>query len=273
MNLLSPVQKAAEQSAFVRELVDSGRIFKPLPWAPAEAYRFLKDVPMCEDAGVIVRLPDWWKGGRPPRPQVSVRVGQARGAGLGADTLLDFSVETTLDGEPLTDAEWQSLLQAADGLALVRGQWIEVDPEKLRAALAHWRKVETMARRDGLSFFEGMRLDESPDLLFTLRSVNAEELIAQAATASDLLTGKAAAGPELAEDELSAVFGLELDTASGAPPASPPPTPKPVGRSQKGGEKAPTATPRKVRKPVAAKTRTKRKRLRNRRRPTRTPAA
>jgi non-specific serine/threonine protein kinase len=105
-----------------------------------------------------VRLPDWWKGGRPPRPRVSVRVGENRSAGLGADTLLDFSVERTLDGEPLTEAEWESLLSAADGLALVRGKWVEVDPEKMREALAHWKKVETLSRRDGVTFFEGMRM-------------------------------------------------------------------------------------------------------------------
>jgi non-specific serine/threonine protein kinase len=158
LNLLSPVQKAAEKSGFVRELVDSSRIFKALPWTPAEAYRFLKDAPACEEAGVVVRLPDWWKGGRPPRPRVSVRVGENRSAGLGADTLLDFSVERTLDGEPLTEAEWESLLNAAEGLALVRGKWVEVDPGKLREALAHWKKVETMSRRGGVTFFEGMRM-------------------------------------------------------------------------------------------------------------------
>ena len=138
--------------------MDSSRIFKPLPWTPAEAYRFLKDAPACEEAGVVVRLPDWWKGGRPPRPRVSVRVGENRSAGLGADTLLDFSVERTLDGEPLTEAEWESLLSAADGLALVRGKWVEVDPEKMREALAHWKKVEKLSRRDGVTFFEGMRM-------------------------------------------------------------------------------------------------------------------
>jgi len=68
LNLLSPVQRAAEKSGFVRDLVESGRIFKALPWTPTEAFRFLKDAPMCEEAGIIVRLPDWWKGGRPPRP-------------------------------------------------------------------------------------------------------------------------------------------------------------------------------------------------------------
>jgi superfamily II DNA or RNA helicase len=158
LNLLSPVQKAAEKSPFVRELVDTSRIFKALPWTPAEAYRFLKDAPACEAAGVVVRLPDWWKGGRPPRPRVSVRVGENRSAGLGADTLLDFSVERTLDGEPLTEAEWESLLHAADGLALVRGKWVEVDPEKMREALAHWKKVEMLSQRGGLTFFEGMRM-------------------------------------------------------------------------------------------------------------------
>jgi non-specific serine/threonine protein kinase len=175
LNLLSPVQKAAEKSAFVRELVDSSRIFKPLPWTPAEAYRFLKDAPACEEAGVVVRLPDWWKGGRPPRPRVSVRVGDNRSAGLGADTLLDFSVERTLDGEPLTEAEWESLLNAADGLALVRGKWVEVDPEKMREALAHWKKVETLAGRGGVTFFEGMRMIAG----FQPGAAGAEEGVAQ----------------------------------------------------------------------------------------------
>jgi len=32
------------------------------------------------------------------------------------------------------------------------------DPTRLREALAHWKKVEATAGRDGLSFVEGMRL-------------------------------------------------------------------------------------------------------------------
>jgi non-specific serine/threonine protein kinase len=118
----------------------------------------LKDVAVCETAGVVVRLPDWWKGGRPPRPRISVRVGQNRPAGLGADALLDFSAQMTLEGEPLTETEWAELLQSADGLALVRGKWVEVDPARLQEALAHWKQVEKLASRDGLTFFDGMRL-------------------------------------------------------------------------------------------------------------------
>jgi len=158
LNLLAPIQKAATQSAFARELVESKRIFKPLAWSPTEAFRLLQDVPILESAGVIVKLPDWWRNGRPPRPRVSVRVGQNRGDGFGAETLLDFSVETTLEGEPLTDAEWRALLDSADGLALIRGQWVEVDADKLRETLDHWKQVESLTRRDGLTFLEGMRL-------------------------------------------------------------------------------------------------------------------
>ena len=147
INLLSPIQKAAEKSTCIKELVDSGRIFKALTWMPGDAYRFLKDASLCEEAGVIVRLPDWWKGGRPPRPRVQVRIGQNRGAGLGADALLDFSAEATLDGEPLTDEEWQALLGAAEGLALVRGKWVEVDAAKLREALDRWKEAEKLSPR------------------------------------------------------------------------------------------------------------------------------
>lgn len=158
LNLLSPLQKAAESAPAIKQLVESGRIYRPLAWSPREAFAFLKDVPLCEQAGLIIRLPDWWKAGRPPRPRVNVKIGQGRPAGVGAEALLDFSVETSIDGEPLTPEEWESLMQAADGLVLVRGRWVEADPEKLKQALEHWKNVERMVRRDGLSFADGMRL-------------------------------------------------------------------------------------------------------------------
>jgi uncharacterized Zn finger protein len=62
----------------------------------------------------------------------------------------------------------------------------------------------------------GARLDQSPELLFTLRSVNHEELITRAAAATDLAAKTPAAGPELAESEIGAVFGIELDTQNRA---------------------------------------------------------
>ena len=156
--LLTPLRDAAAGLGWVKELVESGDIYHPLAWTPAEAHRFLRDVPALEASGLIVRIPNWWKANRPARPQVSVRVGGQQVASLGADALLDFSVALTLDGEPLTEAEKRELLSATGGLVRLRGQWVEADGEKLAAALAHWKRVERDARSGGLSFYEGMRL-------------------------------------------------------------------------------------------------------------------
>lgn len=155
--LLTPVHRAAEKSALTKELVENGALFKPLAWRPDQAYRLLKDVPVLEECGLVVRLPEIWGGRRPARPVVGVRVGERRKSGLGVDALLDFTVETTLEGEVLTPEEWRSLMESSNGLVLIRGQWVEADPAKLRATLERWKQAEKAAA-DGLSFGEAMRL-------------------------------------------------------------------------------------------------------------------
>lgn len=158
LTLLLPIQRASEKSGLVRELVESGDVYQALAWSPREAYGFLKEIPKLEAAGVVVRVPDWWKSNRPPRPQVSVRVGDTAKSKLGVEALLDFSARVTLDGEELTEAELRSMLDSAGGLVSLRGKWVEVDREKLSEALAHWKKVEREARGGGISFIDGMRL-------------------------------------------------------------------------------------------------------------------
>jgi non-specific serine/threonine protein kinase len=158
LSVLAPLQRAAERSALVKELVDSGDVYHPLAWSPREAHRFLQDVPVLEESGLIARVPDWWKPNHPPRAVVNVRLGERRGATVGVDALLDFSVGAALDGEPLGEAELEELLDSAGGLVRLKGKWVEIDREKLAEALAHWKKVERKAREGGLSFFEGMRL-------------------------------------------------------------------------------------------------------------------
>ncbi|MGC9225047.1 MAG: DEAD/DEAH box helicase [Terracidiphilus sp.] len=156
--LLQPIQQAAESVAWVKELTDSGGIYQPLAWTPREAYQFLQSIPTLESSGLIVRVPDWWKAAHPPRPRVSVKIGQQLKGKLGVDALLDFSVRTVLDGEALNAQEIEQLLGAESGLVLLRGKWVEVDREKLAEALKQWKKVEREARDGGLTFFEGMRL-------------------------------------------------------------------------------------------------------------------
>jgi non-specific serine/threonine protein kinase len=157
VRLLTPVQRAAERCPWVKELVDSGEVFHPLRWTPSEAHRLLRDIPVLEESGLLVRVPNWWTK-RPPRVRVGVSIGNKRVSQFGVDAMLDFHVDATLDGEPLTPDEWRRILDGADGLLLLKGQWVEVDREKLRQTLAHWKRVEHEAGADGVSFLQGMRL-------------------------------------------------------------------------------------------------------------------
>ncbi len=158
LSLLVPIQRATERSPFIKEMVESREIYHPLAWGPREAYRFLQDIPIFEESGLVVRVPDWWKSSRPPRPAVNVKIDARKGTALGVDALLDFSVNVTLDGEPLTQAELEQLLESVGGLVVLKGKWVEVDREKLAEALKHWKAVERETRANGLSFYEGMRL-------------------------------------------------------------------------------------------------------------------
>jgi non-specific serine/threonine protein kinase len=164
LSLLLPVQRAAERCAWLRQMVEAGEIFHPLRWSPQDAFGFLADVPELERAGVVVRMPAHWKAGRPARPQVTASIGAKAPSGLGKDALLDFQMEVTLDGEPLTAAEVKEILAGARGLVLLRGQWVEVDRERLDRTIEHFQEAERLASASGLTFAEAMRMLSSAEI-------------------------------------------------------------------------------------------------------------
>ena len=158
LSLLMPVQRGAEQCEWLRRMVDAGEIYHPLRWTPQQALALLRDVPALESAGIVVRMPTSWRMNRPARPQVTVTVGGRPPSGLGMDALLDFKMEVTLDGETLTAAEIKRLLAHSDGLALIRGKWVEIDRERLSRTVERFEMIERDAKANGLSFGEAMRL-------------------------------------------------------------------------------------------------------------------
>jgi len=156
--LLKPVQEAAAQCPWLRDMVETGEIYHPLRWSAAEAFQFLTDTPKLEAAGIVVRAPSAWKMGRPARPKISASVGGRVPSALGKNALLDFQVELTLGEERLSAAEIRTLLAGADGLQFLRGRWVEVNRAKLSQLLEQFRAVEAAATAGGVPFSTAMRL-------------------------------------------------------------------------------------------------------------------
>jgi superfamily II DNA or RNA helicase len=157
LSLLMPVQRAAERCDWLRAMLESREIYHPLRWMPADAYRLLCDLPALESAGIMVRLPATWATGRPARPTVKASVGTQSPSLLGKDALLDFRMEVSLDGEPLSPTEIRRLLKGADGLQWIRGRWIEVDTKKLGRVLQRFESLEKAAQ-SGLPLNDALRL-------------------------------------------------------------------------------------------------------------------
>ncbi|MDR3435058.1 DEAD/DEAH box helicase [Telmatospirillum sp.] len=158
LSLLLPVQRAAEHCDWLRAMVEAGEIFHPLRWTPGDAARLLSSVPELESAGVIVRMPPNWRAGRPARARVTAKVGAKQPSLTGLDGLLDFDMDVTLEGEPLTEEEVARLLHGTDSLVLLRGQWVEVDQRRLDAAMRQFHEAQELAESEGLTFAEAMRL-------------------------------------------------------------------------------------------------------------------
>ena len=169
LSLLSPVERAAGHSDWVRAMVDSGDIYQPLAWQPGQALALLRDVEALEQSGVVVRVPARWGRRRPPRAAVQVSVGGKPPGDLGAEALLAFDVSVVLDGdgdgdgdggggaERLSPEEIATILAGSADLVLLRGRWVEVDREGLSRLLDRWKAAE-QAHAEGLPFHEALRL-------------------------------------------------------------------------------------------------------------------
>jgi non-specific serine/threonine protein kinase len=150
------VHRAAADSALVRNLLDSGELFHPLAWQPAESFAFLSEIPLYDTCGILCRIPDWWKTAA-RGVQLSLSVGGGPPAGIGLKALLDCRPDLTIDGVPITEEDARRLLAESDGLALIKGRWVAVDPERLRRTLEAYDRLRDQVEA-GLSLREALRL-------------------------------------------------------------------------------------------------------------------
>jgi len=112
------------------------------------AFAFLKESAwVLEDAGYTVIVPAWWtpEGRRRAKIRLKTATRPAKGAAangtghLSLDTLIAYEYQLAIGGQPVTDDEWQQLVDAKTPLVQFRGQWMELDRDKMQQLLAFWQ--------------------------------------------------------------------------------------------------------------------------------------
>ncbi|GHU56318.1 hypothetical protein AGMMS49975_19400 [Clostridia bacterium] len=140
IQLLSTVTRATEKSGFIAELSDNGELFHPLKFEPNDAFTFLREVPLYEECGIICRIPDFWK--RKQRSRLSLKLGSKEPSAFGLQELVAFTPEIYLGDTEITHEELNALLSQDEGLAFLKGKWVEVDNAKLEQLLSALDKFE-----------------------------------------------------------------------------------------------------------------------------------
>ena len=188
LELLSTVNKAAVKSPFIAELVETGEIFYPIGLNSNEAYTFLKEVPLYESSGVLCRIPDWWRRKSESSIKMSVNVGAKPPSVLGMDALVKFDVNLSLGGETISVEELKKLLSESEGLALIKGKWVEVDEKKLKETLKAYEQAQKEAQNGELSMIEAMRMKLSVSKVLNIKEKDCEVEVSNGEWLSDVFS-------------------------------------------------------------------------------------
>lgn len=173
LQLLGTVNKASEKSTFISELVESGEIFHPIALSSDEAYTFLKEIPIYEEAGILCGIPNWWKS-KSNSLKMSVTVGSKEPSKLTFDSLVDFNTELYLGGDKIDVSEIKKLLSEAEGLSFIKGKWIEVNHEKLKETLKAYERAQKLIDNDEMNIVEAMRFELNAEKLLKVSKESLE---------------------------------------------------------------------------------------------------
>jgi SNF2 family DNA or RNA helicase len=137
--LLAALGRAREISPHVDASLASTSTPAGFDLNTGDVYRFLSETAwLFEQSGIGVILPAWWLGKETKsRLTTRARVNASRvKGGLRVDALLDVDWSVAIGDATLTTRELERLAKLKVPLVRVRGQWVHVEANELRAALA-----------------------------------------------------------------------------------------------------------------------------------------
>ena len=130
-----------------------------------EAFTFLKESAwILENAGYKVVVPAWWTPQGRQRAKVRLKAkGKSPANGkdksksyFSLERLVEYQYELAIGDENVSEQEWHQLVNAKTPLVQFRGQWIELDQDKMQQMLEFWKTHQ--AENPELSLLEFMKL-------------------------------------------------------------------------------------------------------------------
>ncbi len=116
-----------------------------------EAFEFLRDcAPQLQASGFGLLTPPWWNK---PGTRLGVRLklsGDSIGTAgvstghMSVQNLIKYRWELSIGDTALTREEFNALVALKSPLVQIRGQWVQLDPEQIEAAIQFWQRQQTL---------------------------------------------------------------------------------------------------------------------------------
>lgn len=117
------------------------------------AYTFLREAaPLLEGAGFGLLVPPWWNK---PGARLGVRLKvqskqeqKTQQGKMSLENLVNYRWELAVGETALTEEEFHTLAALKAPLVQIRGQWVQLDPEQIEAAIRFWEKQQREGEMD-----------------------------------------------------------------------------------------------------------------------------
>jgi SNF2 family DNA or RNA helicase len=113
------------------------------------AFAFLKESAwVLADAGYVVIVPSWWtaEGRRRTRVRLKTSLRPSKKGSttinrghFSLDSIIAYQYQLSVGDQAVTEEEWQQLVNAKTPLVQFRGQWMELDRDKMQQMLEFWQ--------------------------------------------------------------------------------------------------------------------------------------
>src|SRR2546423_1719562 len=157
--LLADLGKASRLCPTIEESLRTARPVG-LKLSTEQAYTFLREsAPLLEQSGFGVLVPPWWQ--KPSarlgaKLKVKSQADSETSSGLlGLRNLVDYDWTIAIGDTELSTEEFENLVSLKVPLIQVRGQWVELRPEEVEAAIAFFQKKHSNGH---MSFGDALRI-------------------------------------------------------------------------------------------------------------------